>query len=74
MFSYNLHFWHNDQGLLCATAVTWGGMDTKLELAHKVNSGKENSQTVPARIQIHKLSITSPVLYQQAIPATLFKI
>ena len=19
-----LHFWHNDQGLLCATAVTWG--------------------------------------------------
>ena len=37
----HLHFWQNDRGLLCATAVTRGGLDTKSESAHKVNSVKK---------------------------------
>ena len=39
------------------------------ESAHKVDSGEENSPAAPAEIRTHNLSITSPVLYQQAIPA-----
>ena len=67
----HLHFWQNDRDLLHAMAVTTGRMDTKLELAQKVNSGEENSSATFASIQIRNLSITSLVLYQQAIRGTL---
>ena len=46
----HLHFWQNDQGLLCTTVITQGGTDTEKESAHKVNSGEENSPTIPAPI------------------------
>ena len=49
-----------------------GGTDTEKESAHKVNSGEEDSPTVPARNRTRNLSITSPVLYQQAIQTFLF--
>ena len=39
------------------------------ESAHKVDSGEENSSAAPAGIRTRNLSITSPALYQQAIPA-----
>ena len=29
----HLHFWQNDWDLLCATAVTWGGADTKIRVS-----------------------------------------
>ena len=32
-FSCNLCFWQNDQGLLCATAVTWGWTDTEIRVS-----------------------------------------
>ena len=38
------------QGLLGATAVTQGGMDTEQESAHKVNSGEDNSPATLAGI------------------------
>ena len=46
----HLHFWQNDQGLFCTTVITQSGTDTEKESAHKVNSGEENSPTIPARI------------------------
>ena len=49
------------------------GTDTGEESAHKVNSGEENSPAAPAGIRTGNLSITSPALYHQDIPAiTLF--
>ena len=65
----HLHLWQNCGGLLCATAVTWGGTDTEWESTHKVNSGEEHSPTAPARTQTHNLSIRSLALEHQAIPA-----
>ena len=50
--------------------MTWGGTDTEYESAQKVNSGEENSPAAPARIQTGNLSIMSPALYKQAIPAS----
>ena len=41
-------------------------MDTEQESAHEVNSEEENSPAAPAGIGLRNLSITSPVLYQQA--------
>ena len=43
-----MHFWQNDQDLLCATAV--------------VDPGEENSPTAPARTQTQDLSIMSQAL------------
>ena len=54
---------------LYVTAVTRGGTDTEWESAQKVNSGEENVSAAPAGIWTRNLSITSPALYQQAIPA-----
>ena len=65
----HLHFWQNDRGLLHATVVTRGGTDPEAESGHKVNSGEENSLTPPVGIQTRNLLITSPALYQQAVPA-----
>ena len=39
------------------------------ESAHKVDSGEENSPAAPAGIRTRNLSIASPALYLQAIPA-----
>ena len=44
-------------------------MDTEKESAHKVNSGEENSPATPVGIRTPNCSITSPALYQKAIPA-----
>ena len=57
----HLHFWQNDQDLLCATVVTRGGMDTEIR-AQKVDPGEENSPATPAEIRTHDLSITSRAL------------
>ena len=46
-----------------------GGTDTDKEPAHEVNAGEENSPAAPAEIRTRNLSITSPVLYQQATPS-----
>ena len=40
--------------------------------AHKVNTGEENSPAAAAGIRTRNLSITSPVLYQRAIPAPFY--
>ena len=64
-----LHLLQNDRGLFHATAVTQAWNSTNKELAQKVNSDEENSPATPAMTQTHNLSITSPALYQQAIPA-----
>ena len=48
-----------------------GGMGTELESAHEVNPGEENSLTAVAGVRTRNLFITSPALYQQAIPASL---
>ena len=47
-----------------------GGTDSEEELAHKVNSGEENSPAAPAGIRTCNRLITSPVLNQQAILAS----
>ena len=46
-----------------------GGKDTEEESAHKVDSGEESSPAAPVGIRTRNLSITSPALYQHAIPA-----
>ena len=40
-----------------------------IESSKKVNPGEEHSPAAPAGTRTRNLSITSPVLYQQAIPA-----
>ena len=45
-------------------------MNTEYESVHKVNSEEEDSPTASAGIWTRKLSITSPVLYQQAFQAS----
>ena len=57
-----LHFWQNGWGLLHATAVTRGGMDTNKDSVHKVKSGEENFPTTPARSWTGNLLIMSPAL------------
>ena len=56
----------NDQSLLYATEVTWGGggSEHKKKSAQKVNSGEENSPSTPTRNQSHDLSIMSAALHQ----------
>ena len=56
-------------GLSRATAVSQGGTDIEQESAQKVHSGQKNSPDAPAQTQTLNLLITSPTLYQQAIPA-----
>ena len=50
------------------------GTDIEEESAQKVNSGEENSPAAPAGTRTRNLSITSPALYQQAIPAVPFSL
>ena len=69
----HLHLWQNDRGLLRASAETWDETDTEYESAQKVNSGEENSPAAPTGIRTCNLSIMSPSLYQQAIPAPVCK-
>ena len=57
----HLHFWQHDQDLLCATVVTQGWNGYGNGLAQKVDPREENSPAVPAGIQTHDLSITSPL-------------
>ena len=66
-----LHFLQNDRGLLRITAVTLGGTDTELELAHKVDSGEECFPAGSAGTRPHNLSMTNPAPYEQAVPAPL---
>ena len=47
-----------------------GGTDTEYESAHKLDYGEENSPAAPAGIRTRNLSITSPTLYEHAIPAS----
>ena len=58
----HLHFWQNDQDLLCATAVTQGWNGYQNESAQKVDPGEENFPITPARTQTHDLSIMSQAL------------
>ena len=58
----HVHFWQNDQDLLCATAVTQGWNGYQNELAQKVDPGEENSPTTPSQTQTHDLSIMSQAL------------
>ena len=66
----HLHFWQNDRGLLRATVVTRGWNGHRIRDS-TVSSGEENSPAAPAAIRSRNLSITSPALYQQAIPGPL---
>ena len=43
-----LHFWQNDQGLLCATAITRGWNRHQIRFSTQTNSGEENSPAAPA--------------------------
>ena len=67
----HLHFWQNDRGLLCATAITqgWNRHQIRASTESDVNSGEENSPTAPPRTRACNLLITNPGLYQQDIPA-----
>ena len=67
----HLHFWQNGRGLLCATAVTRSETYTDWKSAQKVNSGEEKSPAARVGTRTRNLSITSPALYQQAIPANV---
>ena len=68
----HLHFWQNDRGLLRATAVTRGCERTPSKSQHtKLTLEKKFFSAAPAGIRTHNLSITSPALYQQAIPLHL---
>ena len=62
-FRCHLHFWQNDRGLLCATAVTQGW-----NTPQKVDSGEENSPAAP--VPGFKLANLVWRSNQQAIPAT----
>ena len=53
----HLHFWHDGQELLRATAVTRGGMDTEIRISTEFESGEENSPAAPAGIRTRDLSI-----------------
>ena len=68
----HVHFWHNDRGVLHATAVTWGWNEHRISqhrklTAQKVNSWEENSPATSARIWTHNLLITSSVLLSLAL-------
>ena len=65
-----LHFWQNDRGLIRATAVTRGWNGHQLRVSKKVNAGEVNSPAAPAGTRTRNLSVTSPALYQQAVPAS----
>ena len=67
----HLHFWQNDWGLLRATTLALGGMDTVQESAHNVNSGEENSPAATAGIRTRDLLITRPVLLTTSSPGSL---
>ena len=56
-----LHFWQNDQDLLCPTAVTWGWNGYRNKSTESW-PWRKNSSATPAGIQTHNFSITSPVL------------
>ena len=61
----HLHFWQNDQGLLCAIAVTqgWNGYRNKSQHRKlKVDPGEENSPAAPAGIQTRDILIMSLAL------------
>ena len=61
----HLHFWQNDQGLLRATAVTWGVERTP-------NKSQYTKLTLEKKVLLPRnLPITSRTLYQQAILAPL---
>ena len=67
----HLHFWHSDQGLQRATAVTQGVERTpNKESVLKVDSGEENSPAAPAEIRTRNLSIASPVLEPTSCPCS----
>ena len=55
----------------CHCGYTEVGRDTEQKSAHKVDSGEGNS---PAGVRTRNLSITSPALYQQAIPTRCSRI
>ena len=65
-------FWQNDGGSFTCHCGDTGVERTPNKSQYKnVNSGdeKKNSPAAPAGIRTRNLSITSQVLYQQAIPA-----
>ena len=55
-----LHFWQNDQDLLCATVVTRGWNECQNNSQHrKLTVEKKNSLATPAGTQAHDLSMES---------------
>ena len=56
----HLHFWQNDQNLVCATAVTlgWNGYQNK-EPAQKVDPGQENSSATLAGTQHESVAVAT---------------
>ena len=67
----HLHFWQNGWDLLCATVVTWGGMDTEIGVNTENLPWRRRSAT-PAGTWTRDLLIPSPVRYHWAIHAHLF--
>ena len=61
----HLHFWHNDQDLLHAAAVTFGdGKNIKINQHRKVVPGEENSPAAPAGTWTRRdFSVMSLALY-----------
>ena len=62
-----LHFCQNEQGLLRATAVTWGWNGHWIRVSTESSLWRRKFSRCSAGIRISNLSITSPALYQFAI-------
>ena len=64
-----LHFWQNDQGLLCAAVVPWGWNGDWIRVGTESKSGEENDPTTPAMNLTGKLTIMNLRLYKLGCPA-----